>query len=113
MKIKSKKAMTWQQMVLAIIAVVVVTFVIIWFKGGGEKAFGNLGDKIGSLGDCDGDHVSDMFDKCPCDTFATESKDFSGCEDKTTKEQVKTADKVGSKNCNCVKKEETKEDKNN
>ena len=87
----NKKAMTWQQLVLAILAVIVVTFVIIWFKGGGESAYGNLGKRIGALGDCDKDNVADMFDKCPCAEATGNNKKFHGCPSTVnTDEAVKT-----------------------
>ncbi|MFC1686849.1 hypothetical protein ACFL0E_00645 [Nanoarchaeota archaeon] len=62
-----KKAMTWQVIVFGIIALVVVFLVIYWFSGGGSKAFGEVGKKISGTGDCDGDNVANMFDKCKCD----------------------------------------------
>jgi len=64
---KNKKGITWQQLVLAILAVFVVVLVIVWFKGGGEKGFEFVKGKIGELEDSDKDSVADMFDKCPCD----------------------------------------------
>ena len=85
MKMKSKKAMTWQQIVLAIIAIVVVTLVIIWFNKGGKGAFGALEGKIGGLKDCDNDQVADMFDKCPCIAGSADNKDYPGCDTGITK----------------------------
>ena len=82
----NKKAMTWQQLVLAILAVIVVTFVIIWFKSGGEGAYKNLGDKISALGDCDKDNVADMFDKCPKCPATGKNKAFPGCPSNVKKE---------------------------
>lgn len=93
----NKKAMTWQQIVLALIAIIVVTFVIIWFKGGGEKAFGGLSDKISSLKDCDKDNVADMFDKCPCDAATKENKEAAGCPD--TQKEDKTGRTIVNKCC--------------
>ena len=97
----NKKAMTWQQIVLAILAIVVVTFVIIWFQKGGEGVFGTLSDKIGGLKDCDGDNVADMFDKCPCEATVEENKKSPGCPSNV---EPKNAKKLGV--CTCVKKEE-------
>ena len=115
MKIKSKKAMTWQQMVLAIIAIVVVTFVIIWFKSGGEGAFSTLGQKIGALKDCDQDQVADMFDKCPCDAGSADNKEYPGCATGITKKEEweisKGIQDTSDPNCGCVKKESKKDNK--
>ncbi len=82
----NKKAMTWQQLVLAILAIVVVTFVIIWFQKGGTSAYGSLGEKISALGDCDKDNVADMFDKCPKCPATGVNKDFPGCPSTVKKE---------------------------
>jgi hypothetical protein len=70
----NKKADThmWWIIVAAIIAIVVVVFLLIWFRSSGDKAFGNINQNIAGVGDCDGDKVADMFDKCPCDKEVTD-----------------------------------------
>lgn len=64
--------------VTAIIALVVVVLVIMWFRTGGGKAFGEVEKKLGELEDSDGDGVADIFDKCP-DTLKGVEVDSSGC----------------------------------
>lgn len=63
----------WWIIAVAIIALVVVVLLLIWFTGAGGKAFGEVGTKISSLGDCDKDGAADMFDKCPCDSSIGDS----------------------------------------
>ncbi|MFH1682956.1 MAG: hypothetical protein ABIA37_04115 [Candidatus Woesearchaeota archaeon] len=63
----NKKGMTWEQIMLAVIALIVVVLVVLWFRGGGDKAFDQVGKQIDNLGDCDNDKVANMFDKCVCD----------------------------------------------
>lgn len=100
----NKKAMTWQQLVLAILAVVVVTLVIIWFQKGGEGAYGNLGEKISALGDYDNDNIGDLFDKCPCDAGTTKNKEFPGCPSTTTTDAKVTE---LNKDCDTKKSKQT------
>ena len=66
---ETKKGMSqmWWIIATAIIAILAVIFIIIWFKGSGDKLFGGIDDTIGGLSDKDGDGVTDLFDKCPCD----------------------------------------------
>lgn len=97
MKFFDKKGdLTWQQIALAIVAIVVVILVILWFRSGGEKGFGFVGQKIGELKDCDGDKVADMFDKCPCKEG---SVDNEGCLSKTPSDADKGCTDDQKKNC--------------
>ena len=68
----------WWIIVGAILAILVVVFIMIWFKGTGTKAFDNVGDQIDGFGDCDKDNVADVFDKCPC-LPGTKEGELSGC----------------------------------
>ncbi len=98
----NKKAMTWQVIVFGIIALVVVFLVIYWFSGGGSKAFGEVGKKISGTGDCDGDNVANMFDKCQC--FAEGSNaELKGCPNDVKKTDT-TNTKVTTKadKCTCI-----------
>jgi len=72
--------MTWQQLVLAILALVVVILVIMWFRSGGEGLFGFIGEKTGELqkGDSDKDGVPDIIDSCK-DTLSGVKVDSKGC----------------------------------
>ena len=109
LKLNSKKGtqQMWWIITAAIIAILVLVFIIIWFKGSGDKAYGDLGDKVGGLGDCDNDNVADLFDKCPC--FAgEENAEYDGCPNSITKENKDTAleysTKVSDDACPCKKK---------
>jgi uncharacterized protein (UPF0333 family) len=73
---KGQSQMFWILMV-AVIAIIVGVFIILWFKGSGSKAFGSIDDTIDTFGDCDKDDVANYFDDCPCDAGITE---FDGCE---------------------------------
>jgi len=89
----NKKGMTWEQIVLAIIAVVVVVLVIWWFRSGGDKAYGQVDDKLSGLGDCDNDNVANMFDKCICDPNYGEKLETGkkcGASDSTAKTNCPT-----------------------
>ena len=100
-----KKGMTWEQILLAVIALVVVVLVVLWFRGGGEKAFGQVGEKIDSLGDCDEDGVANMFDKCPCiPVIGEENPNAPGCPKEIaptpcTKPQTENCNKCGKLKC--------------
>ena len=50
----------------AILVIVMVIFILIWFQGGGTKAFNSISEQLGGLEDCDGDTAADRFDDCPC-----------------------------------------------
>ncbi len=50
---------------VAVIAILAAIFIILWFKGGGERAFGTIDQQIGGLQDADKDGVVDTFDRCP------------------------------------------------
>ncbi|MBR9683408.1 hypothetical protein GOV03_02610, partial [Candidatus Woesearchaeota archaeon] len=66
--------------IAAIIALVVVILVVLWFRGSGRNAFDEIGRHIDNLGDCDKDNVVNMYDKCPCDAVVgEENPDASGC----------------------------------
>ncbi len=80
---KTKKGITemWMIIMSAILAILIVILIIIWFKGSGEKGFGDVNKKIGGLSDCDGDHVADLFDKCKCDASIGDTfpKEVTAC----------------------------------
>ena len=65
----NKKGMTWEQILLAVIALTVVVLVIFWFRRSGEQIFQGTEQQIKNIqgGDSDGDGVADFLDKCPCD----------------------------------------------
>lgn len=63
----NKKGVIWPYLMAAIIALVVVILVIMWFRSSGGKAFGEVEEKLEGLEDTDGDGAVDMFDRCPCD----------------------------------------------
>ncbi len=73
----------WWIIMWAVVAIIAVIFLIIWFRSSGEKGYGAIGKEIGELDDCDGDKVSDFFDKCVCDQGEND-----GCPD-LTDEQLK------------------------
>lgn len=68
----------WWIIVVALIALLVSIFIIIWFRNSGGSAFGAIDKNIDSLKDCDGDRVADFFDKCPCDAAYGEIKPPEG-----------------------------------
>ncbi len=71
----NKKGMIWQYLIGGIIALFVVILILIIFSKGSGKAYDELNDRILGVGDCDGDLVSNLYDKCPCD-YANED---DGC----------------------------------
>ena len=64
---KKGAAQIWWIIATAIIAMIVVIFIITWFQGGGSRLFSGLEDKTQGLKDQDKDNFADLFDKCPCD----------------------------------------------
>ncbi len=82
----NKKAMeqVWWIILTAVIGLIVVILVLLWFRGAGGKGFDFIGGKIGELDDCDKDKVSDLFDKCVCDQGEND-----GCP-AVAEEQLKT-----------------------
>jgi len=101
---KKGTSQIWWIIASAIIAVLVVIFIIIWFKGSGEKAFDTVGDKIGGLKDCDCDNVADMFDKCAC-TEGQSGATYDGCP-----KSVDTAAALTQINKDCTSEFKCKED---
>ncbi len=57
----------WWLIAAAIIAILIVIFLVMWFRGTGGEAFDVINKQIVGLNDCDGDKAADSFDKCPCD----------------------------------------------
>ncbi|PIZ51466.1 hypothetical protein COY27_03685 [Candidatus Woesearchaeota archaeon CG_4_10_14_0_2_um_filter_33_13] len=94
--IKSKKGATqiWWIIVTALIAILIMVFIIVWFKGSGEKAYTSVDDKIGELGDCDKDNVAGLFDKCPCEAGDVKYDGCSQGQNATSCEASKTSGKI-------------------
>ena len=57
----------WWIIIGAVIAIIVLVLMIVWFTGSGEKLFGSVNKNIGGLEDRDNDNVANVYDKCPCD----------------------------------------------
>ncbi|MBI2662270.1 hypothetical protein HYX11_02315 [Candidatus Woesearchaeota archaeon] len=101
---KNKKGDTspvWWIIVTALLAILVVIFILIWFKGSGDKAFGGISKNLDSLGDFDNDKVANFFDRCPCIPILTvEEPNLKGCPKGITAEQMQADNKLFSeKNC--------------
>lgn len=103
MMFNNKKGMEqiWWIIAVALIAIVVVMIVLLWFNKSGGRAFDQVDDKIGALGDCDGDNVADMFDKCPCKPGVSK---FKGCDSEgevvpCEEPQKSNCKKCGKLNC--------------
>ena len=63
----------------AILVIVMVIFILIWFQSGGTKVFGSIDEQLGGLEDCDGDNAADRFDDCPCDPTKSELGENEQC----------------------------------
>jgi len=100
-KIKPKKGMSqiWWVISAAVIALIIVVLIIVWFRGSGGKAFDTVDTQIDSLGDCDGDDIANMFDKCPCDPEG-ENPELEGCPDSVTKDND-PGKLIGKEDCIC------------
>ena len=88
----------WWIIAVAILVLLVVILILIWFRSSGDKAFGEVGKKIDSLGDCDNDNVANMWDKCPCAT-AGSNPQFEGCPDLIKKDAPKETPEFTDKEC--------------
>ena len=102
MNLKSQKgtAQMWWILAGAIIAFVIVIFVLLWFKGSGGKLFDVLGERIDTFDDCDSDGVANVLDKCPC-LPGEPGAEYDGCSTGITKEKLKSQFKVSDSNCRC------------
>ena len=71
----SKKGMSelWWIIATAIVALLAVILILVFFKGSSERVFSEVGERIEGLQDRDKDNVADLFDKCPCDPDIGES----------------------------------------
>lgn len=98
---KGDVAPVWWIIITALLAVLVLIFVVLWFRSSGDKAFGGVGKSLDSLGDYDGDKVVNFYDKCPCTpVLVTEEPNFKGCPKGTTPEQANIdSRKYTDKNC--------------
>ncbi len=76
----NKKGVMWPYLMAAIIALVVVILVIMWFRTGAGKGYDIVEEKLEGLGDSDGDGVADMFDKCENTPKGVEV-DSNGCSE--------------------------------
>jgi len=85
--ISNKKGMAqmWWIITGAVLAILVVIFILVWFKSSGGKAFDAVDITIGGLGDCDKDNVADTFDKCPCIPGEGDAE-YTGCKADVTKD---------------------------
>lgn len=90
---KKGDANMWWIIMGAVVALVAVILIIIWFSGSGGKGYDVAKDKLLGLNDFDGDTVADAFDKCPCDAGDTNAK-YDGCSFGTTEEQLKSVKKI-------------------
>lgn len=83
-----KKAMSdmWWILATAFVVIVVVILLLLIFKGGSDKAFGGVSNQLAGFGDCDGDTVSDAFDKCVCQAGPAQ---YDGCTTNPNDESVK------------------------
>ena len=95
-----KRGITWQMLVLGIIALVVLVLIILWFRSSGDKLFVGVGGQIDDLGDCDGDKVANMFDKCICLPEGT-NPTFKGCSN-----EIKEETQIPPKDTSCCPKNE-------
>jgi flagellar basal body-associated protein FliL len=103
--LKSKKAdgNMWWVIAIAILVLLVVILILVWFRSSGDKAFGEVGKKIDSLGDCDNDNVANMWDKCSCDPEDANAE-VDGCPSSIKKDTPKDnplLTKVAGKDCTC------------
>lgn len=94
----------WWIIAIAALVLLVVILILVWFRGSGDRAFGEVGKKIDSLGDCDNDNVANMWDKCPCSP-AGNNPHFEGCPDSVKKDAPKETLEFTDKKCydNCGK----------
>lgn len=97
-KNKKADANMWWIIAIAIIVLVVIILILIWFRGSGDKAFGEVGGKIDSLGDYDDDKIANMWDKCPCKP-AGNNPDVEGCPDEINKNTSKEDSSFTNKSC--------------
>jgi hypothetical protein len=67
MKNKKGVSQIWWVLSSAIIAMLAVIFIIVWFTSSGGKLQEGFEDTIGDLDDKDKDGITDLLDKCPCD----------------------------------------------
>ena len=86
---KAAIGLPWQVIIIAIIGIVVVFGVLLFWKGGSGKLFDSIGGQIDALGDEDEDGVINMRDKCVCVGFSEEDEDLSGCPKDAPEEQQK------------------------
>jgi hypothetical protein len=79
-----KKGMSqmWWIIATAVLVILVVVLLTIWFKGSGESGFDAIDNQIKGFGDSDGDKVADFNDDCPCDPNLQEVEDKSSCNPK-------------------------------
>ena len=89
LKKKAAIGLPWQVIIIAIIGIVVVFGVLLFWKGGSGKLFDSIGGQIDALGDEDEDGVINMRDKCVCVGFSEEDEDLSGCPKDAPEEQQK------------------------
>ena len=85
----------WWIIAVAIIALIMVVFILVWVRGSGGKLFGSVNEQISSFSDCDNDGAADFVDKCPCDPNLQD-----------TLKTGQTCGKIctGDKSIDCVKK---------
>jgi hypothetical protein len=82
---KPKKGMAqmWWIIATAIIAILVVVFILIWFKGSGGAANDVVKNQISSFSDCDDDGTADFLDDCKCDDKIQKLEKGKECPEST------------------------------
>jgi Sec-independent protein translocase protein TatA len=64
-----KKAMSqvWWVISAAVIAIIALIVIVVWFTDAGRELATGLGETIDNLDDYDSDGLTNLLDKCPCD----------------------------------------------
>lgn len=81
----NKKAIAWETLAIAVIAIFVVFFVLWKFNEGGGKGYGGINKYFDRFQDSDDDGVTDNQDKCNCRKGLSGN---NGCPPGITGEQI-------------------------
>ena len=99
---KAAVGLPWQIIIIAVIGIVVMIGVLLFWKGGSGKLFDSIGGQIDTWGDDDDDGIINMRDQCPCKPIIAEEDDkLAGCPKGTTEEAAKADDNDFRKNKGC------------